>query len=95
MKEKQLKRLSKTTIPMDFVEKFDGVWDHKQWLVFCGSIEDQGYTPIDFDQVGILLENIKTDYLHKNRSVYHHEKRSNVLTNIAATCLSAMHITFR
>lgn len=50
--EFNLKRLEKTTLPMDFVRAHSGEWDHQAWLEFCASLEDKGYTPIDLDQVG-------------------------------------------
>jgi len=65
--EQNLKKLSRTCIPMNFVKKNMGSWDHDQWLGFCGSLEDKGYTPIDFDQVGVLLEKKKEQYLSKKK----------------------------
>ena len=65
MEEKNLKRLKRTAIPMNFVKKVNGVWDHDTWLDFCSTLEDKGYTPIDFDQVGQLLEEKKATYLAK------------------------------
>ena len=65
MKEKNLKRLKRTSIPMNFVKNVEGVWDHKQWEEFCSTLEDKGYTPIDFDKVGLLLEDKKVTYLSK------------------------------
>lgn len=50
--EFNLKRLEKTTLPMDFVRVHSGEWDHQAWLEFCASLEDKGYTPIDLDQIG-------------------------------------------
>ena len=58
MSEKNLKKLKKTGIPMNFVKKVNGVWDHDMWLEFCDTLDKKGYTPIDFDQVGILLEEL-------------------------------------
>jgi len=65
MEEKNLKKLRRTAIPMNFVKKVNGVWDHNQWEQFCGTLEDKGYTPIDLDQVGLLLEEKKAAYLAK------------------------------
>ena len=39
--EFNLKRLEKTTIPIDFVRAHSGEWDHQAWLEFCASIEDK------------------------------------------------------
>ena len=65
MSEKNLEKLKKTGIPMNFVKKVNGVWDHDMWLEFCDTLDKKGYTPIDFDQVGILLEEKKTAFLAK------------------------------
>jgi len=64
-KEKNLARLRKCAIPMNFVKKNDGVWDHDRWEEFCKSLKKKGYTPIDEDQVGLVLEEKKTVYLAK------------------------------
>ena len=60
-----LKKLRKTVIPINFVKKNNGAWNHEQWLEFCEMLQNKGYTPIDFDQVGLLLERKKVDYLAK------------------------------
>lgn len=60
--EVNLGRLAKTTIPKDFVASHNGEWNHQDWLIFCASLEEKGYTPIDLDQVGLLLEKEKAAY---------------------------------
>ena len=66
--EFNLKRLEKTTLPTDFVRAHSGEWDHQAWLEFCASIEDKGYTPVDLDQVGLLLEQKKMEYRAERNS---------------------------
>ncbi len=66
-KEKNLKKLSRTNILMNFVKKNEGSWDHQAWLEFCDYLEEKKYTPIDFDAVGALLETKKEKYLAKNK----------------------------
>ena len=66
--EANLKRLARTPIAMNFVKKHDGVWNHEQWEEFCASLEKKGYTPLDFDEVGLLLEKKKADYLAKKQA---------------------------
>ncbi len=61
--EMNLERLLKTGLPSEFVVKHKGEWNHRNWLEFCAMLEDKGYTPIDLDQVGLLLEKEKTKYL--------------------------------
>ena len=66
-KEKNLKKLSRTNIPMNFVKKNAGSWNHEQWEEFCAALETKNYTPIDFAEVGALLETKKAAYLEKNK----------------------------
>lgn len=54
--EENLKRLVKSKMLDGFVSCTGGCWDHQDWLDLCAAIEDSGYTPIDFDQVGLMLE---------------------------------------
>ena len=64
-KEKNLKKLSRTNILMNFVKKNEGSWDHAKWEEFCTSLETKKYTPIDLGAVGALLETKKEAYLAK------------------------------
>ena len=59
-KEENLEKLAKSGKLEDFVRKNKSCWDHQSWLVLCGEIVEEGYEPIDFDQVGLLLESYKT-----------------------------------
>lgn len=61
--ETNLKRLAKTVIPMNFVKKNEGCWDHAKWLAFLEYLKERGYFPIDTDQVGLILESKKAKYL--------------------------------
>ncbi len=63
IKEENLKRLARTSIPMNFVKKNEASWDHCAWIEFCTLLEEKGYTPIDLDQVGLLLEKKKEAFL--------------------------------
>ncbi|HCE44234.1 MAG TPA: hypothetical protein DET40_11860 [Lentisphaeria bacterium] len=62
-KESNLKKLAKSGKLESFVKKNKACWDHQSWLVLCAEIVEDGYEPIDFDQVGIILENHKTNFL--------------------------------
>ena len=64
--EVNLARLAKTNLPKEFVEQHGGEWNHQDWLGFCALLEEKGYTPIDLDQVGLLLEAQKTIYWEKH-----------------------------
>lgn len=60
--EINLTRLERTSIPWDFVCEHKGEWDHQAWLDFCAFIEKKGYTPVDLNQVGLILERKKAEY---------------------------------
>jgi hypothetical protein len=66
--ETNLKKLSRTKMPMNFVSRNKGEWNHDNWLSFCSLLEEKGYTPIDFDAVGALLETKKVVYLNKEKT---------------------------
>ena len=61
--ENTLAGLLRTSVLKDFVRENNGSWDHRKWLELCDEISREGYSPIDFDQVGLALEREKTDYL--------------------------------
>lgn len=63
--EENLKRLQESNLPADYVENHKGEWNHQDWLDFCALIEEKGFTPIDLDQVGLLLEDLKRGYWEK------------------------------
>ncbi len=58
-----LKKLTKSPIAMNFVKKQKGEWNHQDWLNFLEYLKEKGYTPIDADRVGLLLEEKKAQYL--------------------------------
>jgi len=55
-------RFSKTNLARDFVLAHNGAWDHQAWLDFCAEIEDKGFTPINLNDVGLILEQKKSEY---------------------------------
>lgn len=63
--DENLKRLVCSGILKEFVRDNSGAWDHQGWLDLCDKISKEGYAPIDFDQVGLALENERTDYSNK------------------------------
>jgi hypothetical protein len=65
-KEDNLKKLAKAGILTSFVKKAKGQWNHDGWLELLALIRGMGYTPIDKDQVGLLLEQNKAEYLAKS-----------------------------
>jgi hypothetical protein len=67
MEEKNLKKLRKSNRLKDFVKRMNGVWTHEQWEEFCAMLEYEGYTPIDFDQVGLLLEDEKVKFFTRDK----------------------------
>ena len=60
-KEENLNKLAKSGKLEGFVKKNKGCWDHQSWLVLCSEIVEEGYNPIDFDQVGLILEKCKAE----------------------------------
>jgi len=60
-KEQNLRKLAKSGKLECFVRKNKGCWNHQEWLVLCAEIEEECYEPIDFDQVGLILENLKAE----------------------------------
>jgi len=66
-KEKNLKRLSRTSIPINFVKKNNAEWDHEAWLGLCDKLEEKKYTPIDLEKVGELLAVKKAAFLEKKK----------------------------
>jgi len=60
--DENLARLAASTIPMTFVRKNEGSWDHEMWLAFLEQIQKKGYSPIDADRVGLILEEAKARY---------------------------------
>ena len=61
--EDNLKKLAKSKLPMLFVKKHEGSWNHQDWLDFVADIKSRGYDPIDTDQVGLILEDKKVKFL--------------------------------
>ncbi len=61
-KDASLAKFAKTTTLTNFVKKNQGSWDHIMWEELCTKIGKK-YAPIDFDKVGVLLEEKKAKYL--------------------------------
>ena len=59
-KEENLGKLAKSGKLECFVRKNKGCWNHQAWLVLCAEIVEEGYEPIDFDHVGLILEDLKS-----------------------------------
>ncbi len=59
---KDFQRLLSSGILKDFVSRNNGEWDHDKWLGLCENISMDGYAPIYFDQVGLVLEQEKKAY---------------------------------
>jgi len=64
-KEKNnLKKLARTAILLNFIKKNNAKWTHKAWVELCEKITVK-YAPIDFDQVGLMLEEKRRKFLKK------------------------------
>ena len=64
--EANIRKLSRSPIPMNFVKKQKGVWNHQDWLDFLEYLKAKKYFPIDTDRVGLLLEEKKAQYIAAN-----------------------------
>ena len=60
--ESNFRKLVRSGMLVDFVKTKNGHWNHQEWLELCGDITSKGYAPIDFDQVGLVLELEKGRY---------------------------------
>lgn len=63
-KEANLKKLARTAILTNFIKKTEAKWNHEEWQTLCDKIAVK-YSPIDFDQVGLLLEDKREKFLAK------------------------------
>ena len=61
--ESNYKKLRRSPIAMNFVKRHQGNWNHQDWLGFLDYLKEKGYMPINTDQVGLLLEENKAQYL--------------------------------
>ncbi|HCE42223.1 MAG TPA: hypothetical protein DET40_01575 [Lentisphaeria bacterium] len=64
-----MEKLIKSGILEIFVIENKASWDHQEWLRLCEEISNSEFYPVDFDQVGLLLENKKTAYLEPRNAV--------------------------
>jgi hypothetical protein len=62
IKAANLERLSRSGLLDTFVTSNKGLWDNDKWLDLCDEISKRDFTPIDYDQVGLILEKKKADY---------------------------------
>ena len=63
LEKESLKKLTKTPIIMNFIKKKDGCWNHNDWLEFLSEVRRKGFNTVDPDQIGMLLEEKKAQYL--------------------------------
>ena len=63
--EENIKRFAKTALAMNFVKAHNGAWNHEDWLAFISDVKAKGYYPIDWDRVGLILEDKKKAFFEK------------------------------
>ena len=63
--EENIKRFAKTALAMNFVKAHNGAWNHEDWLAFISDVKAKGYYPIDWDRVGLILEDKKKAFFAK------------------------------
>ena len=62
IKGKNLQRILRSGILENFIWRENGSWDHHGWLNLCEEISLNDVNPVDFDQVGMILEKEKKIY---------------------------------
>ena len=67
--ESNLKKLTKSPIPMNFVKKHNATWNHQDWLDFLDYLKEKNYFPIDTDKVGLLLEERRSTSLSRTNNI--------------------------
>jgi hypothetical protein len=68
MKSANLARLVDSKLLDTFVTVNKGVWDNGKWLDLCDEISSRDFTPVDYDQVGLILERKKAEYFDRRES---------------------------
>ena len=63
--EENIKRFAKTALATNFVKAHNGSWNHEDWLAFISDVKAKGYYPIDWDRVGLILEDKKKAFFSK------------------------------
>jgi hypothetical protein len=50
-----LRRLTQTTLLMDFIKRHDGNWNDDEWLQLLNELAQKGYAPINHEQLARTL----------------------------------------
>ena len=70
IKSANLARLAKSGLLDNFVTGNEGGWDNEKWLDLCDEISRLDFTPIDYDQVGLILERKKAEGKNKGKPTF-------------------------
>lgn len=62
IKGKNLQKILRSGILENFIRRENGSWDHHGWINLCEEISLNDVNPVDFDQVGMILETVKELY---------------------------------
>ena len=65
--EGNLQELEQLGILDKFVQENNATWDHQKWIDLCVLIKNLDIGPVDFDNVGLMLEE------KKNRHLFFHQ----------------------
>lgn len=49
-----------------WVERHQGCWNHNDWLVLLEELKHSSFWPMQGDSVGLVLEEIKREWLQRN-----------------------------
>jgi hypothetical protein len=61
-----LRRWRESGQPRAWVEARRGQWGHAEWLELLERLRRSVYWPMHPDEVGLVLEELKRDWLHRN-----------------------------
>ena len=59
IKEQNIRNLIQSGMLVNFVRGKNGSWEHDDWISLCDEISRSDFYPVDFDKVGLFLENEK------------------------------------
>jgi len=76
--EGNIRKLEQLGILDKFVKENNGSWDHHTWVDLCELIEKQNLGPIDFERVGLIIE----------------EKKAKLFFSRQMTCTQPEHASF-
>ena len=78
--EDNLQKLEQLGILDKFVKENNGSRDHQKWMELCELIENQDLDPMDFDKVGLILEEKKAMHSFSHQVNFTQTEYANLTT---------------